>query len=109
LITTNLEYLADDYLNDSVYSEPNFEMVIKSSLVKKVYPNPFTDYIIIEMNEIAVYGFQIFDMNGKRIKTSKLKTDHIKMELPNLKPGYYILKVIAEDFEILDEIKLVKK
>ena len=48
-------------------------------------------------------------ITGKHIKTSKLDTDNIKIELPNLKPGYYILKVLAPNTEILDEIKLVKK
>lgn len=109
LIPYNPDYLADDYENDTLISKSDNQTITETVLIKKVYPNPFTDNITVELSEKAPYVFKVFDVNGKHIKTSKLNTANMKMELPNLKSGYYILQILAPNTEILDEIKLVKK
>ncbi|WP_165366205.1 T9SS type A sorting domain-containing protein [Brumimicrobium glaciale] len=105
LISYELDYSEKDTLIPKSENQIMTEIV----LIKKVYPNPFTDNITIELSEKAPYIFKVFDINGKHIKTSKLNTDNMKMELPNLKSGYYILKILSLNSELLDEIKLVKK
>jgi hypothetical protein len=109
LISYEFDYLTDNFEKDTLISKSENQMIAEKVLIKKVYPNPFTDNITIELTEKAPYVFKVFDVNGKHIKTSKLNTDNMKMELPNLKSGYYILKVMALNTELLDEIKLVKK
>jgi len=107
LITHKFDYLENN--NNAVSKESDNLNVAKTRLIKKVYPMPFTDNITIELTEKAIYVFKIFDINGKYIKTSKLNTDNMKMKLPNLKAGYYILKIYAPNTNLYDEIKLVKK
>lgn len=109
LISFELDYLTDNFEKDTLISKSENQLITEKVLIKKVYPNPFTDNITIELTEKAPYVFKVFNVNGKHIKTSKLNTDNIKMELPNLKSGYYILKVLAPNTELLDEIKLLKK
>jgi hypothetical protein len=109
LISYEFDYLTDNFEKDTLISKSENQMIAEKVLIKKVYPNPFTDNITIELTEKAPYVFKVFDVNGKHIKTSKLNTDNMKMELPNLKSGYYILKVMTLNTELLDEIKLVKK
>lgn len=109
LVSYELDYLSDDYKKDTINTNLVNPIIRKIKLIKKVYPNPFTDNITIELTEKAPYVFKIFDLNGKHIKTSKLNTNNMKIELPNLKTGYYILKILAPNTQILDEIKLVKK
>ena len=109
LISYELDYLTDNFEKDTLISKSKNQIITEKVLIKKVYPNPFTDNITIELTEKAPYVFKVFDVNGKHIKTSKLNTDNMKMKLSNLKSGYYILKILAPNTELLDEIKLVKK
>ena len=109
LVSYELDYLAEDYKKDTITTNSDSQIITKTRLIKKVYPNPFTDNITIELTEKAPYVFKIFDLNGKHIKTSKLNTVNMKIELPNLKTGYYILKILAPNTELLDEIKLIKE
>ena len=94
---------------DIAINESDLQAIAETRLIKKVYPNPFIDNITIELTKEAPYIFKIFDINGKLIKTSKLKTDNIKIKLPNLKSSYYVLKVFEPKTEISDKIKLIKK
>jgi hypothetical protein len=109
LVSYELDYQIKGIEKDSVVRNVNTQTITKIGLIKKVYPNPFIDNITIELTEKAPYVFKVFDLNGKHIKTSKLNTDNMKMKLPNLKSGYYILKILSANTELLDEIKLVKK
>ena len=109
LVSYELEYLTTELEKDTILKNIDTHTIEKIRLIKKVYPNPFIDNITIELTEKAPYVFKVFDLNGNHIKTSKLNTDNMKMELPNLKSGYYILRILSANTEVLDEIKLVKK
>jgi len=109
LVSYELDYLTTELEKDTILKNADTQTISKIRLIKKVYPNPFIDNITIELTEKAPYVFKVFDLNGKNIKTSKLNTDNMKMELPNLKSGYYILKILSANTELLDEIKLIKK
>jgi len=109
LVSFELDYLTTELEKDTISKNADTQTIAKNRLIRKVYPNPFIDNITIELTEKAPYVFKVFDLNGKHIKTSKLNTDNMKMELPNLKSGYYILKILSVNTELLDEIKLVKE
>ncbi len=109
LLFYELDYLTTELEKDTILKRFDTQTAKKIRLIEKVYPNPFTNKITIELTEKAHYVFKVFDLNGKLIKTSKLNTDNMEMELPNLKSGYYILKILSENTELLDEIKLIKK
>ncbi|MDT8412866.1 MAG: T9SS type A sorting domain-containing protein, partial [Vicingaceae bacterium] len=84
------------------------KLITDIKLIDKVYPNPFVDFINIELNEPAPYVFKVFDLNGQLVKITKLNTKAIKINLPNLKSGQYILKV-SNTNEELETIRLIKK
>ena len=109
LVSHKHDSSTSEFETNAFLEQPNVQTVSEMSLIKKVYPNPFIDNITIELTENAFYVFKVFDANGKHIKTSRLSTDNIKMELPGLKSGYYILKVLAPNTGLQDELKLVKK
>jgi hypothetical protein len=109
LIVPKAVLLTDHYEEDYLNIDSDIHPISKAGLIKKVYPNPFTDNITVELTKKAPYVFIVNDLNGKRIKTSKLNTDKIKIDLPNLKPGFYTLNIVNIDFELVDKIKLVKK
>jgi len=90
-----------EYVDNSDYK--------KGGLIKKVFPNPFEDQVTIELIHKSLFIFMVFDLNGKLIMNSKQNTDKIKIELPNLKTGTYILQVRNDVSKVVDEKKLVKK
>ena len=101
------------------YMEINNEKKISKSLEKskaendikliyKVYPNPFIDNVTIKFNKRAIYLIKIYDIKGSEVKSLKANTDDVKVELGNLLRGSYILKVMAKESGITDEIKLIK-
>jgi hypothetical protein len=90
--------------NDSISNQS-----VTKTIIKNVYPNPFTDNITIELTEKTPSIFKIFDSNGRHIKTSKLDTDKYNMKLPNLKSGIYFLKILNHDLELIGDFKLIKK
>jgi hypothetical protein len=109
LISNELEFLVDDNKNETISTPSDNQTIEKERLINKVYPNPFIDNITVELYDKAPYIFKIFDVSGKLVKTTKLNTSNTTLELPNLKSGHYILKILAQNTKILDEIKLVKK
>ena len=109
LITDKINETLDSLKFDSASSK-QIELNSKiKKLIKKVYPNPFIDNLVIELNENSDYKLNLFDSNGKLLKTQETKTDFIIMELVNLTAGYYILKVENLTTKELDEIKVIKQ
>ncbi|WP_433816202.1 T9SS type A sorting domain-containing protein [Flavobacterium johnsoniae] len=77
----------------------------KSSLV--LYPNPSSDFINIKTeNDTRLENFQIFDLNGRLVRTSALDLNN-KIDISNLNQGSYILK--AKVNGALISKKIVKK
>lgn len=109
LVVPEPEYLTGNYEANSLIVKSDVKISSKTGLINKVYPNPFIDNITIKLTEKAPYIFIINDLNGKNIKTLKLNTDNIKIDLPNLKSGLYILNIFSHTSELIYKIKLVKR
>ncbi|KPH12136.1 T9SS type A sorting domain-containing protein [Chryseobacterium sp. ERMR1:04] len=61
----------------------------------KIYPNPVKDFLYFTTNE-KVIGYEIMDLNGRKIIYSKSKPSDNKINVDNLLPGIYIINVMAE-------------
>lgn len=83
----------------------------KYKMVDTVYPLSFTNRINIELREEAPYVFQLFHTKTSFVKTIKMRTKSIQLDLnKNLPSGEYVLKIY--DFnspERVEERKLIKK
>ena len=55
----------------------------------KLYPNPFTDYIIID-SPVDITSWTLFDLNGKILKHSVAT---LQIQVSNLPAGIYFLKI----------------
>jgi hypothetical protein len=88
----------------NINSEPN--ILFKSSNQKEssineysklnIYPNPFTSYINIEMQETAFLEIGIYDIQGRlveKIKRDGLQT--LRIDLNALDAGVYVIKLIS--------------
>lgn len=58
----------------------------------KVYPNPATDYVIVQSPSRLVNA-SLYSIQGSLIKQIQGKENRTKIELSNLKSGIYILKL----------------
>ena len=109
MISDKLDLTTNKTVKDSLQLQTTNQKNEAVELIKKVYPNPFIDQITIELTKKATYVFKVFEANGKEIKSVKLNTDKLEMNLPDLKSGFYILQVIAPDIKWQDKIRLLKK
>jgi len=74
-----------------------------TSLVEKVtenirvYPNPFMDKCMVELDKIQDYQIHVMDMSGKVLYTNSFaNTNAINLNLGYLANGQYILKIMSE-------------
>lgn len=77
------------------------------------YPNPVSSILTIELNSIIsskeTYQIQIYDMNGKLVKSTTVKevSDAIELDLSNLSNGNYSLNLV-QNSNILSKGKFTK-
>ena len=78
-------------------------------LTISVYPNPATDYLILEVKdfELLAMTFQLFDMQGKLLQTQKITSHQTSIVMSNLAPGIYFVKVMQENKEV-KTFKIIK-
>lgn len=62
----------------------------------KVYPNPFSNVLVIENPDLEFFQTELSDSNGRVIIKNSAKSELIKLETGYLKPGLYILKIRSE-------------
>jgi len=72
------------------------------NLSVSAYPNPVTDYLTVKVEnyETANLQYQVFDINGKLLQTVKATGQETKIEINNLVPSNYFVKVIDNKKEI---------
>jgi hypothetical protein len=84
------------------FGSPSTSIVSMDSDIN-IYPNPFNELINIELNSSEIKEFKIYSLTGKVVYEGVLETDLISVDLSNLPPNVYLLRVGNE------VKKLVKK
>lgn len=75
----------------------------------KVYPNPATDFITIELKHKSKSSFQISDLNGRTILQGQLNESVNKIAIPNQPAGIYLLTVLNSENNETEAKKIVLK
>ncbi len=101
-----LIYEVDEkYFNNC--SPPSF-VPVKNVNKIKVYPNPFSNTLNIEVDKnITLWTFRITDLQGMLICTGDI-LEFSKIPLNNIKSGIYILSIRNKNQSIINTIKLIK-
>ncbi len=74
----------------------------------KIYPNPFNEEIIIELNDVENSEVQVLDLNARLLfKTLSEDETFIKLHLSEIQSGVYYLKVNSKESIFIQ--KIVKK
>jgi hypothetical protein len=63
-----------------------------------VYPNPFNDVTVIQLqNTEQRTRFDLYDINGKKLREGESKSSRLILKKNDLKPGMYFVKIFSED------------
>jgi len=71
---------------------------LADSIDLKIYPNPASDLLIIEMPNSTVTKIQLFDLNGQLML--EVKGTH-RINIQNLSPGLYMVKINGRELRKL--------
>ncbi len=76
-----------------------------------VFPNPATDHLILEVKSEVLHGLQsiryrLFDGYGRKLKEEKITGFQTSIDMENLAPGLYFLRLYAESGQ--QEVKTFK-
>lgn len=74
-----------------------------------VFPNPTTGEITLKTGSYTSESLQyeLFDLNGREIKTQKIPQTEMQIHLENLPPSLYFLKVLDQN-KLLKTFKIIK-
>ena len=86
----------------------SLEHTFDGDLDFKIYPNPFSDYITIELNEAvdSDFHFKLYDINGRNVLSEVLYRSMETIRIPNLETGVYFYE-LKSDNEVIRG-KLIK-
>jgi hypothetical protein len=73
------------------------------------YPNPTTDILLlrVESDNLNDLNYQLYDMNGKLLENKKVNSNKTSIDMGNLVPATYFLKVI-QGYKELKTFKINK-
>lgn len=74
------------------------------------YPNPTTDYLILEVTDfhLSPFTFNLYDMNGKLLQSEKITGNQTSIVMSNLVPATYFVKVVQGNKEV-KTFKIMKR
>ena len=75
----------------------------------QIYPNPVSDYLMIETDLSNEYNATIFDVNGRRIIQRKLKNTTNRLSLGEIPTGIYFIEIKDSNYKKLSIKKLIKR
>lgn len=67
--------------------------VISQNEEYRLYPNPATDYIILELNNPVILDLEIFDIKGRMVYDNKGVENQTEVDISNFSPGMYLYKI----------------
>ncbi len=91
---SKLEKLTDNNTLCKTFTITGIENKVQSVL--KVYPNPFSEYLIIENTDLNMKTIELTDISGRTLIHRATADQRITIKTNGLKPGPYIIKINSE-------------
>ena len=73
----------------------------------KVYPNPATSFVKVEMGDASAQRVEVISMNGQKVYTAANQGDNFTISMSNFTKGVYFIRIITTDNEMVVK-KVVK-
>ena len=79
------------------------------SLLCQVYPNPSTNYLVLEVEnyDLKDLHYQLLDVSGKLLKSKRIESTTSTISMKSYVPSVYLLQVISES-TIIQTFKIIK-
>ncbi|HQK70071.1 MAG TPA: T9SS type A sorting domain-containing protein [Bacteroidales bacterium] len=79
------------------------------NLSVSAYPNPATDYLILEVKDFGLSDlyFYLYDMSGILLQNQKISGSQTSIVMSNLVPATYFVKVVQDNKEV-KTFKIIK-
>jgi aldose sugar dehydrogenase len=78
----------------------------------KIFPNPTSDFLQVTLDKsdfIKPVTYRLLDISGRELKRARVSETRFQIDVRNLQPGVYILKVRnADDIEFINEKIVVR-
>jgi hypothetical protein len=74
----------------------------------KVYPNPVSSALTIEVSEVEKFNLSLFDLNGKLLIKKEVEKTVETFDMLNFIPGSYFLTVSSGNGKHLQTFKVIK-
>ena len=101
----NLQYMSFIDYGDVSIAENNGTDEIK------LYPNPTSDYLVLCLENIEIKAntkYELYDIYGKILQQFDIHSDNTIINIADMSPALYILKIVVADKEI-KSFKIIKK
>ena len=81
--------------------------ITEESNVESIFPNPASDYVVIDLCRIEKTNVEIINNLGKIIFSDSFENSCIEISLTNTQPGLYYIKIKFEDLNKSETYKLL--
>lgn len=98
------------YVDEEITEKPSAFDKIDAPVQVKIYPNPFTDNLIITLpdkNRDAV--FELLDISGKKLMSTKLTSTTNRVQFNKAVTGLLVYRITSLGGQLISTGKLVKK
>ena len=87
----------------------NYESISDEPFIRCIYPNPFSDYSIIEFNNYKSDNltFSLFNINGGLIQSIPINAEKLIIKRNNLLQGMYFFHITNSSNNVLESGKLM--
>lgn len=66
-----------------------------NSMQVKIYPNPASDYVIVEAKGFNIQNAELLSLDGRLIKRYEIATQQTQLDLSGIAKGIYLIKINA--------------
>lgn len=75
-----------------------------------VFPNPTTDNLTLQISEFndEQLSYQLFDMQGKLLRTEQVIAQQTQISTSSLSPSSYFIHVIDQESKKVESFKIIK-
>ncbi|MCG9911319.1 MAG: CotH kinase family protein [Flavobacteriales bacterium] len=79
-----------------------------SSADISLFPNPFTDYLVLKTSGLLEFDITVFSSDGKKMFEHRVQTEQVVLSAQDWAPGLYLLTVSKDSANPIT-LKLIKK
>ena len=110
---SHIDYLDDEHDLKTTSTTPH-SSIITTKIIKKTYPNPFTNELIVDLENEAAGNYDLILVNelGQEVYRKSIEiiegNQQIKLELANFSTGVYFLSLLDKE-EVLQTETVIKE